>query len=462
MLSQEALKIMTEKDQEKLQQEGSKFLLTPEALRKHDILTGALELRQFACEDCDHTWWKTVPRTKLVSKCNKCKTKYDALPREKEFGIGRYKCTNCNHSFTTRCEATSERHCFNCLSTVKAPYIHPKFRLERRELHQKVPTPLSTSSPPPKYALRPAPGTISTTGYTYLRPQLQTTTRFTPPSFRSVSITSSSSSSGATGVSTTTPKPQAPQRKRVINASKVHDSTGSTASTFITQVEMPGYTSVIIPDLDSDDEEDIETDDSSSGIGSDSEQGSDTESGKEFAIYFYSFQICTIGQKWKPGFPGIVFSQCFAKEKVDSRGAIIKGEGIKLKIPQNAVRAGESVDIMIQGCLDGPFVLPDETVLVSPVYLFAPPYDFEDDITLTIEHFAKLESDEDCDDVYFVTSPTEPKRAKHGKEEEAYWEFCVYAQPTCIPKSQHGTLHLRHFCLGALARIFKRGMHVLS
>ena len=148
-------------------------------------------------------------------------------------------------------------------------------------------------------------------------------------------------------------------------------------------------------------------------------------------------------------------------EKVDSRGAIIKGEGIKLQIPQNAVRAGKTVDIMIQACLDGPFVLQDETVLVSPVYLFAPPYDFEDDVTLTIEHFAELESDEDCDDVYFVTSPTKPKRAKHRKEEKVYWEFSVYAQPQCSPKSQHGTLHLRHFCLGALARIFKRGMYGL-
>ena len=281
MLSQEALKIMTEKDQEILQQEGSKFLLTPEALRKHDILTGALELRQFACEDCDHIWWKTVPRTKLVSKCNKCNTKYDALPREKEFGIGRYRCTNCDHSFTTRCEATSERHCFNCLSTVKAPYIHPKFRLERREQIQKFPTPLS--SPPPKYALRPAPGTPSTAGY-LPHPQSQGTHKFTPfPSFQPISTTSITTSR-STGVSTTTPKPQAPRRKKVINASKVHDSTGSTASTFITQIEKPGYTSVIIPDLDSDEEEDIESDDSSSGIGSDSEQGSDVESGKELCI----------------------------------------------------------------------------------------------------------------------------------------------------------------------------------
>ena len=137
-LAQEALQILSVKDQEKLQSEGTQYLLTPEALRKHDILTGVLELRQFACKKCDHVWWRTVSRTKAVAKCNHCRVKYDALPRDKEFGIGRYRCTNCNHSFFSRCKATTERPCFNCDNTVRTPYIHPKFKPAHRSRQHDI------------------------------------------------------------------------------------------------------------------------------------------------------------------------------------------------------------------------------------------------------------------------------------------------------------------------------------
>ena len=171
-LSQQALTVMSEKDQGKLLAEGNRFLLTEGALRKFDILTGALQLREFACEPCDHFWWKIVSRTKPVSKCPKCQIKYDALPREKEFGIGRYKCAVCKNWFYARCEATTLKPCFNCHSLVGAPYIHPKF-IRRQPRHL-----------------------------------------FTVPQL-----------------------PVESAQKKVINASTVHDSTGSTEATFISQVE---------------------------------------------------------------------------------------------------------------------------------------------------------------------------------------------------------------------------------
>lgn len=240
-LSQEALQVLSEKDQEKLLSEGTQYLLTPEALRKHDILTGVLELRQFACEKCDHVWWRTVSRIKAVAKCNHCHVKYDALPRDKEFGIGRYRCTNCNHSFFSRCEATSERPCFNCDNTVRTPYIHPKFKPTHRTRQPVDPT----------------------------------TVPYIPPG-------------SVAGVSTgarATPYAHAARmyRKKVVNASQVHDSTGSTASTFITQIERPYYVpeddpfdddiSVVISDPESDEEE-IRPYESSTEFESDSELSS--------------------------------------------------------------------------------------------------------------------------------------------------------------------------------------------
>ena len=151
-----------------------------------------------------------------------------------------------------------------------------------------------------------------------------------------------------------------------------------------------------------------------------------------------------------------MFSKKCAEKEVDHRGAQVIGEGIKLRVPENALQSGDSVKIELQGCIKGPFVLPRDTVLVSPVYRVAPPFVFHEEVILTIEHFAVLESDEDCDEMVFITSPTKPKiREKTG---EAYWKFQVYAKPECVVRSRHGDVHLRHFCLGALGRRSRRGM----
>lgn len=137
-------------DQKKLQgepgnkQEGKACLLTEEALRKHDLLTGATELRQFACPTCNHPWWTHVPRTKPISTCNSCHVCYDALDRDEEFGIGRFICIPCDHTFYARCEATEMQECFKCSKLTGPPYINPRFKpLPRSSVVKK-------DSPPPR------------------------------------------------------------------------------------------------------------------------------------------------------------------------------------------------------------------------------------------------------------------------------------------------------------------------
>ena len=103
-------------------------LLTENALRKHDILTGATELRQFACRECNRPWWKYVPRTKPVSTCHTCHVRYNALDREKEFGIGRFICLPCDNTFYARCDATEMHLCFKCRMLKGPPYINPRFK----------------------------------------------------------------------------------------------------------------------------------------------------------------------------------------------------------------------------------------------------------------------------------------------------------------------------------------------
>ena len=97
---------------------------------------GPYELRQFACPKCDnYTWWRTVPKRKPVSRCHggKCHAqRYDPLPRDMEFGIGQYHCSNCDRFFYGHCEATDVLNCRKCSQPCHNPVIHPKWRKKRR------------------------------------------------------------------------------------------------------------------------------------------------------------------------------------------------------------------------------------------------------------------------------------------------------------------------------------------
>ena len=101
--------------------------LTKEALQEHERLTTPKELRQFACGQCQNVWWRVVLSIKAVSRCNRCKVRYNALPREKQYGIGRFVCPfdKCDNVFYGRCHAGSERRCHDCGTIVSKPYIHP-------------------------------------------------------------------------------------------------------------------------------------------------------------------------------------------------------------------------------------------------------------------------------------------------------------------------------------------------
>ncbi|CAG2197232.1 unnamed protein product [Mytilus edulis] len=55
--------------------------------------------RQFACGPCDNVWWRKVPSRKLVSKCMLCNIRYEAVPKEYEWGRAKYRCQFCGNVF---------------------------------------------------------------------------------------------------------------------------------------------------------------------------------------------------------------------------------------------------------------------------------------------------------------------------------------------------------------------------
>ena len=136
-----AAKVLDKRSRTKLAQAdpATPHLLTTEALRKHDIATGTCELREFACEPCDHVWWRVVSTYKRVSRCYKCRRRYDALPREYEFGIGLYTCSGCGKEFKSKCTAQTTCPCFDCNTHVSKPFIHPKFNRVNVATHKKNP-----------------------------------------------------------------------------------------------------------------------------------------------------------------------------------------------------------------------------------------------------------------------------------------------------------------------------------
>ena len=103
-------------------------LLTQEALQEHEVKSFSSEVRQFSCLDCCHVWWRVVSQDKPVSKCEHCHRRYDALPRDKEFGVGRFTCSHeaCGEVFYHHCRANDERTCPQCGRSTGGPSVHPR------------------------------------------------------------------------------------------------------------------------------------------------------------------------------------------------------------------------------------------------------------------------------------------------------------------------------------------------
>lgn len=199
--------------------------------------------------------------SKMVSRCKKCQIRYDALPRKKEFGIGRFQCTKpvCKRVFYAKCVATDTLPCRKCKTYVKKPYIHPRWRKP-----QHLPRSRRQGRPHQGRALDPSAAAFVPRSQ---QPRAQEPT-FEPVSLQGrmnqMSISGASHHHPAMSQSQPSqediPPPLAGRvvlshRKepKVKNASQIHNSSGSTMSTYITQMDEGEYDEVLL-DYDSDEE----------------------------------------------------------------------------------------------------------------------------------------------------------------------------------------------------------------
>ena len=246
------------KEKSKKEQAKKPSALTMQALEKHDRMTdsGPCSLRQFACDVCHLSWWRVVLKRKPVSRCkgDDCgKTRYDALPKDREFGIGRCLCPNeaCKREFFVFCEASETFACRKCKTQGCRPYIHPKWRKKAAKKYSSQLNPRARDFVPQTYSRSAGP-------------------HFEPPadlamaSYYEVNDEEGSLSQSFSSLSTQEEEEEVRRRTRrrrrrakrqIFNASQPHTPTNSTISTFLSQVDFERICEEVELDYGSDEED---------------------------------------------------------------------------------------------------------------------------------------------------------------------------------------------------------------
>ena len=121
-------------------------------------------------------------------------------------------------------------------------------------------------------------------------------------------------------------------------------------------------------------------------------------------------------------------------EEINNEGGTIKGAGITLQIPKDAVLPGETCTITIHASVHGASVQSD-IHLVSPVFHVkcVPDGHFKKEIKVAIDHFTNLETETDVSSLVLMVS---------GKSEDFHPSGQMYSQVG----SRQGTACVTHFC----------------
>jgi hypothetical protein len=110
--------------------------------------------------------------------------------------------------------------------------------------------------------------------------------------------------------------------------------------------------------------------------------------------------------------------------------------------------------------LSGPFELPDDYEAASPAYLIQVNSPLQTSVTLQMEHFTSLRSEEDCEMMSFLSADATP-RYGHPKPVYAFKEI-KGAKGIFKPSTRIGTIVMDHFSFVIIAwlrRRLKLGKH---
>ena len=134
-------------------------------------------------------------------------------------------------------------------------------------------------------------------------------------------------------------------------------------------------------------------------------------------------------------------------EYITPREALICGlvdKGISVFIPENSLNIEE--EVFIHPCFSGPFELPNGYKSASPTYLITHSrrMTFLKDVTVRMHHYACLKSEEDREDMVFLSASSTPV---YRESDPPVYIFRTIqgAKGIFKPGDQVGEISLRHF-----------------
>ena len=164
-----------------------------------------------------------------------------------------------------------------------------------------------------------------------------------------------------------------------------------------------------------------------------------------------------------PDYPGVVFHKAPISRHVTSSEATIdrlQDMGISISVPEGSLSPSEEpLDLHIHPCFRGPFRLPKTYKSASPAYLIRhrKKTNFQKNITVRIHHYACLGSEEDCEEMTFLSASSTPEYIESHQDERVVHPVYTFkkirgANSKFRPGDQVGEISLRHFCILKIVR----------
>ena len=159
----------------------------------------------------------------------------------------------------------------------------------------------------------------------------------------------------------------------------------------------------------------------------------------QFKHHMLNEEVCFLGDPWQA--------------TVTSAGKVISWAdiGIKIEIPSGAVSDGSSISVTVRPCLSGPFELPEDYELASPVYAISPESEFSKDVKLFMAHFAYLQTESDLKSLTFLTTWSSSLPGNSHP-----YRLLVQENGVFQIGSKEGEISLRHFSKKAIGRKCKQ------
>ena len=111
----------------------------------------------------------------------------------------------------------------------------------------------------------------------------------------------------------------------------------------------------------------------------------------------------------------------------------------------------------MQPCFSGSFVVPQDVELVGPAYIVSPSRKvaFQKEVLVKIWHHANLETEEDCEDMVFLSASTRPQ---FRGDTPVYIFKKMRVRGSFRPGEEQpvGQIALKHFCTLAVGKKRKR------